>query len=124
MARILIIDDDAMNREILEAFLENEHQIILANNGQNGITSAETIKPDLIILDVKMPDMDGFTVCHTLKTIPHLQHIPVMFITGTDDPDDVIRGQQAGASAFLPRPFEGDMLINVVKSLLNPLSNR
>ena len=118
LPHILIIDDDAMNREILEAFLEGDYRITLANNGARGLALAEDDPPALIILDINMPDMDGFAVCESLKHQPHTQDIPVVFVTSYDSPQDMSRGQAVGAAAFLSRPFDGDDLLNLVAELI------
>jgi CheY-like chemotaxis protein len=115
---ILIIDDDVMNREILQAFLEESYNIATAHNGKHGIEAAIANQPALIILDVNMPDMDGFTVCEHLKEQSQTQAIPVLFITGYDSPQDIQHGKDVGASGFLSRPFDGDALLELVAKLI------
>lgn len=117
---ILVIDDDAMNREVMEAFLASENYgVLLANNGRRGLETAHTNQPDLIILDLKMPDMDGFTVCEQLKSSPDTHHIPVLIVTGFDSPKDQANIMAAGADGFLPRPFKGMDLLDTVSVLLS-----
>ena len=117
---ILVADDDAMNREIMEAFLSAEnYNIALANNGASALHKASTIQPDLIILDVKMPDMTGYDVCKQLRGSDVTRETPVMIVTGFDAKSDRERAFQAGASVFFPRPFRGDDLIAQVKQLLH-----
>ena len=113
---ILVADDDAMNREIMEAFLSSEnYDVALANNGKTALQKAASIQPDLIILDVKMPDMTGYDVCQQIR---QQQDTPIMIVTGFDAKSDRDRALQVGASAFFPRPFKGDDLLVRVKQLL------
>lgn len=117
---ILVIDDDAMNREVMEAFLTAEsYQVLLAHNGTEGLQLAKQHRPDLILLDVRMPDLSGYEVCTTLKKQPPTQSIPVMLVTGFDAPEDRRLGAQAGADDFLTRPFSGEQLLQRVANLLN-----
>ena len=116
---ILVADDDAMNREIMEAFLSSEnYDVALANNGKTALQKAATIQPDLIILDVKMPDMTGYDVCQQMRRQDATHDTPIMIVTGFDAKSDRERALQVGASVFFPRPFKGDDLIVQVKQLL------
>lgn len=118
--RILVIDDDAMNREVMEAFLTVEnYEVLLAHNGRSGLNLVRETVPDLVIVDVRMPDMTGYEVCEFIKSQESLHSIPVLIVTGFDAKEDRERGKQAGADAFLPRPFDVDELANVVTGLLN-----
>lgn len=118
--RILVVDDDAMNREVMEAFLSLErHEVLLAHNAQLGLRLAEEKSPDLIILDVRMPDMLGYEVCSILKQKENTAAIPVLMVTGFDAKEDRARALEAGVDGFLSRPFEGDTLLEHVNRLLN-----
>lgn len=118
--RILIIDDDAMNREVMEAFLSLENYIVeLAFDGQQGIDAATNLVPDLVILDVRMPDMSGYEVCKLLKNQTITQHIPIMFVSGFDAPEDRERGEEVGADDFLTRPFDADDFLERVSRLIS-----
>lgn len=117
---ILVIDDDAMNREVMEAFLMAEsYQVLLAHNGTEGLQLAKQHLPDLILLDVRMPDLSGYEVCAVLKQQPPTKTIPVMLVTGFDAPEERRLGMQAGADDFLTRPFNGDQLLQRVANLLH-----
>lgn len=117
---ILVVDDDAMNREVMEAFLSSEgYEILLANTGKLALQLVSDNLPDLIILDVKMPDMNGYDVCTHLKQDDTTRHIPIMIVTGFDSDEDRQAAQSAGADRFLSRPFSGNELIDQVKSTLN-----
>jgi len=118
---ILIIDDDAMNREILQELLQMEnYHVLLANNGKRGIESARHNIPDMIILDIKMPDMTGFEVCEVIRNDTETQEIPVLIVTGYDDPTDLERGKQVGANGFLSRPFRAEIFITTIQGLFQP----
>jgi len=116
---ILVIDDDAMNREVMEAFLMAEsYQVLLAHNGTEGLQLAKQHMPDLILLDVRMPDLSGYEVCAELKADKPTRFIPIMLVTGFDAPEDRKLGVAAGADDFLSRPFNGEQLLQRVASLL------
>jgi two-component system cell cycle response regulator len=118
--RILVVDDDAMNREVMEAFLSLEsYEVLLANSGTQGLALAEQTKPNLIILDVRLPDILGYKVCETLKQKADTKAIPVLMVTGFDAKEDRDRAIAAGVDDFLSRPFDGEDLIQRVKQLLN-----
>ncbi len=117
---IVVIDDEAMNREIMEAFLQLENYTVsLAHNGTTGLQLAKTCNPDLIILDVRMPDMNGYELCEKLRAEEITQRVPIMMVTGFDDPRDRTRAIEAGVNAFLARPFDGDVFMAQVHDLLD-----
>ncbi|MGJ3241092.1 MAG: response regulator [Anaerolineae bacterium] len=117
---ILVIDDDAMNREVMEAFLSSENYVVLlASNGKTGIDMANNNQPQVIVLDVRMPDMSGFEVCAYLKGQAQTRHIPIMIVTGFDDREDFEKGQSVGANDFITRPFDGDDLLRRVRQLIS-----
>jgi len=117
---ILIVDDDPMNREVMEAFLESAgYQVRLANNGKRGLDAAREYSPHLIILDVKMPDMDGYEVCAILKANDATKHIPVLIVTGFKSREYLDKSQEAGADGFISRPFVGDRFIEYAHQLIN-----
>jgi putative two-component system response regulator len=118
--RILVVDDDAMNREVMEAFLNLEsYDVLLASNGKQGLSLAEQKKPNLIILDVRLPDILGYEVCEILKNNTETKSIPILMVTGFDAKEDRERAMQVGVDEFLSRPFEGETLIERVNHLLS-----
>jgi len=117
MASILVIDDDALNREIMEAFLD-AHRVIMARDGHSGLQQARAQVPDLILLDAKMPDLSGYAVCQQLKADAQTAHIPVLMITGYNSEEDRQSATQAGADAFLTRPFDAAEFLELVRVLL------
>jgi two-component system, cell cycle response regulator len=117
-ARVLVVDDVAANVKLLEARLSAEYfDVITAMNGTQALAICERAECDLVLLDVMMPDMDGFEVCRRLKTNPATQHIPVIMVTALDQPSDRVRGLEAGADDFLTKPIPDLALIARVRSL-------
>ncbi len=118
-ARILVVDDVLPNVRLLEAKLTSEYyDVITATNGLEAIEKARVERPDLILLDVMMPGMDGFEVCKKLKENPDVAHIPVVMVTALTDAQDKVRGLEAGADDFLSKPIDDTALMARVRSLL------
>ena len=104
--RILIVDDTPSNIKILNDLLRDEYKISVSTNGLGALEIAESSEsPDLILLDVMMPDMDGYEVCSRLKQKKSTKNIPVLFVTTKDDVEDETRGLQLGAEDYITKPF-------------------
>jgi len=117
-ARILVVDDIEANVRLLEAKLTAEYyEVSSAMDGPTALAMASRDLPDIILLDVMMPGMDGFTVCRKLKEDPTTRHIPVVLITALDGRVDRIQGLESGASDFLTKPIDDVMLFARVRSL-------
>ena len=117
--RILIIDDDPGLRGVLAFHLERHlHDVLQAEGGAQGLQLARTEAPDLIILDVGLPDISGFDLCKKLKTDPVLQYIPVLILTGHNDPETQVKSLDAGANDFISKPANLAVTIARVRSLL------
>ncbi len=117
-ARILVVDDVPANLRLLEAKLGAEYyDVITASRGEEALNKAWREQPDMILLDVMMPGMDGFETCMRLKADPHTRHIPVVMITALDQREDRLRGLSAGAEDFLSKPFDDVQLLARVRSL-------
>ncbi len=118
-ARILVVDDIPANVKLLEARLMAEYfDVLTASNGRDALDICDRTQVDVILLDIMMPEMDGFEVCERLKSNPRTAHIPVVMVTALDQPSDRVRGLKAGADDFLTKPVNDLQLISRVKSLV------
>jgi len=117
-ARVLVVDDIPANVKLLEARLSAEYfDVVTAMSGAEALAICERAECDLVLLDVMMPDMDGFEVCRRLKTNTATHHIPVVMVTALDQSSDRVRGLEAGADDFLTKPIPELALIARVRSL-------
>lgn len=118
-AQILVVDDHAASRMTAVAFLSLEgYQVLQADNGTSALEIVRSRDPDLILLDIMMPEMDGFEVCQRLKANEHTRLIPIVFLTALSDRDSRLRGIEAGGDDFLSKPFDQVELLARVKSLV------
>jgi pilus assembly protein CpaE len=117
--RILIVDDDLDSLKLIGLMLQRQgYDIIVANNGQQALSKASGERPDLIILDVMMPDMDGYEVCRRLRRDPETQPIPIIMFTAKTMVDDKVAGFEAGADDYLTKPTHPAELASRVKAVL------
>jgi len=117
--RILVIDDLPENVFMLQDRLEHEgYKVLTAYNGKSGIEKAQNEVPDLILLDVMMPDINGFEVCKTLVSDSRTSDIPIIFVTAKTDPEDIKEGLDAGAYDYIKKPINKIELLARVKSEL------
>ncbi len=117
-ARILVVDDIESNVRLLEAKLSAEYyEVLTASDGPTALAIAASEQPDIILLDVMMPGMDGFQVCRRLKDDPETRHVPVVLVTALDGRADRVAGLEAGADDFLTKPIDDVMLFARVRSL-------
>jgi len=111
-ANILLIDDNKLNARMIDLILKNDNfSVMSTTSGQEGLELAESKKPDLILLDIMMPIMDGFEVCRRLKTSEMTRDIPVIFLTSKSDSDGVVKGFELGAADYVTRPFNRTELL-------------
>ena len=118
-AKLLIVDDESGLVEMLSLRLEaNDYQVISASDGQDGLDKARSELPDLIILDVMLPKIDGYKVCRMLKFDEKYKQIPVILFTARTQASDIKLGADVGADAYITKPFEPDILLDKVAQLL------
>lgn len=118
-ANILVIEDDYIVARTIERSLRgDEYHVTLASRGEKGVVMARQNPPDLVILDIVMPDMDGYQVCRAMRADPILAETPILFLTARVKPQDKIAGFKAGADDYLCKPFNVDELILRVKAIL------
>ncbi len=118
-ARVLVVDDILANVRLLEAKLTSEYfDVHTASNGLDALEAISSFNPDIILLDVMMPGIDGIEVCKRIKSNPKSQHIPVIMVTALDQPEDRVKGLQAGADDFITKPINDAALFCRLKSLV------
>lgn len=116
---ILIVDDSELNIQVLSDILkEKSYRIALARSGRVALEFVEMKKPDLILLDIMMPEIDGFEVCRRLKSRPETKAIPIIFISGLDKSEDIVRGFKAGAVDYIVKPFQKEVVLARVNTHL------
>lgn len=118
--RILLVDDQESVQKLLDAILKvRNYDVLYASNGLDAVDIALSLRPDLILLDVMMPGMDGFKVCQTLKANTPTKDIPVVFLTARGDDADREMGERVGASGFVKKPFRSAELLAIISKLLD-----
>ena len=115
--KILLIDDDSQLIELVAMRLEaNEYQVLAAFSGQDGLSMAESEEPDLILLDITMPGMDGLEVLRKLKYNSKTSHIPVVMLTSKTESQAIFRSQELRAVEYIIKPFEPKELLSIIKT--------
>lgn len=118
MSTVLIVDDDATARETLVAMLEGEnYELHLAKDGTQALRMLEQLRPDLILLDIMMPGMDGFEVCRRIRATPALAEVPIIVLTALDDRDSLLKVIEAGADDFLSKPADRREIVVRVRTI-------
>ena len=102
---LLIVDDQPVNVQILNALFEHEHQILMATSGAQALVTCTKYHPDLILLDVILPDMNGYDICRQLKSQPETDDIPIIFVTGQSNPAEEAAGLELGAIDYITKPI-------------------
>jgi len=119
--KILVVDDDQMNVELLDGILSTEYEVIKASSGIDAFIKLEKTLPDLILLDIMMPNMNGYVFCRQVKNNIKTMAIPVLMITALNGEEDKMNAIEAGADDFLSKPIDISDLNMRVKSLLNTM---
>src|SRR5215831_2611085 len=116
--RVLLVDDAKANLDILVEGLKSDHKLSLALNGEIALQIAQKTPPDLVLLDIVMPGMDGYEVCRRLRQMPETAEVPIMFLSSLEEVQNKTRGFEAGANDYLTKPFEMLEVKARVRSLL------
>ncbi len=117
--RILVIEDEKEMLEAVQLRLEaNRYEVISASDGAEGLSQARSEKPDLIIMDIMLPKMDGFTVCRMLKFDEHYKNTPIIMLTARTQDSDIKCGKEMGVDAYLTKPFKSEELLAKIKELI------
>ncbi|PIU83803.1 MAG: two-component system response regulator [Elusimicrobia bacterium CG06_land_8_20_14_3_00_38_11] len=119
MSKILAIDDDTTTLQLLDFFLtKHKYEVTVASSGADGIIKVQEIMPDLILLDVMMPHMDGIEVCKKLRAEEKTAKIPILFLSALTQDMEVMRGLMAGSDGYIVKPFEPDNLLESIEKLI------
>ena len=118
-ARILVVDDLELNVKVLAAKLTAEYfDVVTAMSGAAALEAIERENPDIVLLDVMMPDMDGVEVCRRIRANPKMMHLPIVIVTALSEPADRVRGLDAGADDFLTKPVDDEAMFTRVRTLV------
>jgi two-component system, cell cycle response regulator DivK len=116
--KILVVDDTEWNRDLIVQLLEDEYTVLQAVDGQQGVKMAEQEKPDLVLMDLGMPVMDGWEATRKIKANGDLKHIPVIAVTSHAMVGDELQAREAGCDDYLPKPIDENELLKKVKRFL------
>lgn len=115
--RVLVVDDEAFNFDMLEIGLGDSLDLTYAASGKDALGMSVQAQPDIILLDICMPGLDGYDTCRLLKNTPETSNIPVILLSGLENEDEVKEGFEAGCDAYVTKPFEMSDLMNKIQSL-------
>lgn len=121
MKTILVVDDEKELRELLrQGLMRHNYAVFTAGNGAEALEVLKSIRPDLILLDIAMPGMDGYETCEAVRDIPRFETVPVVFLTGKDlDPRGIMaRGEALGARGYIPKPSSLQDILEKVKEVI------
>ncbi|QBG47230.1 response regulator transcription factor [Verrucomicrobia bacterium S94] len=123
--KILVVEDEAPIQELLQFNLErSKYRVKVVDSGEEGLTTAQQFKPDLILLDIMLPGTDGLEVCKKLKADPKTERIPIIMLTALCEEADVVTGLELGADDYITKPFSPRVLLARVKAALRRISAR
>ncbi|GGY13991.1 response regulator [Paludibacterium paludis] len=118
LKKILAVDDEPNNLQLLRQILKGSYQLVFATNARKGLEAARQHRPDLILLDISMPDMDGYQLCRELKALPETQAIPVIFVTAMESVDDEALGFDVGAVDYIQKPVSAPIVLRRIQTHL------
>jgi DNA-binding response OmpR family regulator len=122
---LLLVDDEPINLRILRAALKDQrYKLLIAKNGTDALKTARSSRPDLILLDIQMPDLDGYEVCQTLQADPETRDISIIFLSALQDSEQKIRGLSLGAVDYITKPFDVDEVVLRVERQLQTQNER
>ena len=123
--KVLVVDDSEFELQLVDFILqEKNYQTVLAGNGSDAFLILENLTPDLILLDIMLPDFDGFEVCKRIKAVDKLKDIPVIFFTSLSNIDDIVKGFEAGGVDYVTKPFNTDELLVRIKNHLDLINSK
>lgn len=118
-AKVLVIDDEPEITDIVETFLtEAGYTVSVENTSRNAAANARQFKPDVVLLDIMMPEFDGYQTCQALKQDPDLANVPIIFLTGKDRSDDMGRSFKVGGDMFIKKPFSCERLLEIINLVI------
>jgi CheY-like chemotaxis protein len=118
--RILVVEDEESLLKLESILLSSKGYIVTGvMDGRSALEEVKANKPDLVILDIMLPGIDGFEVCSQIKGDPSISHIPVLILTAKKNSQDIARGQQVGCDAYITKPFKSAKVLDMVQELLN-----
>ncbi|MEL0642314.1 response regulator [Pseudoalteromonas aliena] len=116
--RLLVVDDEYFNFEMLKAALASKFDVSYADSGQSCLASAIASPPDIVLLDVCMPGLDGYDTCRMLKHTPETKNIPVVMVSGLESPSEKQAGFEAGCDAYVVKPFSMGALLEQINTVV------
>jgi len=124
-ARVLVVDDEPEITEIVETFLaESGYKVAVENSSAKAVAAARAFSPDVILLDIMMPGLDGYNICQELKADSQFAGVPIIFLTGKDRNDDMGRSFRSGGDMFIKKPFSCERLLEIVNIVLMSTAKR
>jgi len=120
--KLLIVDDEPQIRMLLGEFLSDQFEVNFASNGKEAIQNTKTFRPDIILMDIMMPEMDGLDTCRILRESDETRHIPLLMLTAANTSQERIRAFNLGADDFIAKPFEVDELLTRLKSKIRRMN--
>lgn len=116
--KILVVDDTEFNRDLVVQLLEDEFELIIAQDGAEGLKQTQAQRPDLILMDLGMPVMDGWEATRKIKADDELKHIPIIAVTSHAMAGDEVEARKAGCDDYLPKPIDEDELLKKIRKFL------
>lgn len=120
---ILAVDDSAVMQKMIKKALDEDYQVLVADNAVDALALIYHQSISILLLDVSMPGVDGLELCRTVRSLPQFRTLPIIMLTARDGVFDKVQGRLAGANEYLTKPFDAEQLRQVVKNSLNPANS-